>query len=100
MRGRTCRDRGLVLIAQFCFKSYGGMEALLIFSRYRLAGDPAQPPPPLDRMNEEIGRNLEWKHYHARDVLLVCDKWEYPWPATWDLGSFHEIWLEGGKKKK
>ena len=46
-----------------------------------LAGDPRQPPPPVDRI---IGRNHEWPHLHCRDVLVMPDKWEYPWFAAWD----------------
>jgi hypothetical protein len=26
----------------------------------------------------------------AHDVLIVPDKWEYPWPASWD-GAFHAV---------
>jgi hypothetical protein len=52
-----------------------------------LAGDPAQPPPPPDRMR---GRNREWKHLYNRDVVSMPDKWEYPWYAAWDL-AFHML---------
>lgn len=52
-----------------------------------LLGDPGQPPPPPERKE---GRNADWKHVFARDVLSVCDKWEYPWFATWDL-AFHMV---------
>jgi hypothetical protein len=47
-----------------------------------LDGDPAQPPPPAGRRR---GRNSEWSHLYHRDVISICDKWEYPWYATWDL---------------
>jgi hypothetical protein len=47
-----------------------------------LEGDPAQPPPPAARQR---GRNADWRHLYHRDVISVCDKWEYPWYATWDL---------------
>ena len=46
-----------------------------------LAGDPGQPPPPEERRR---GRNSEWAHLHCRDVLVMPDKWEYPWFAAWD----------------
>ncbi len=46
-----------------------------------LAGDPGQPPPPPERI---AGRNSEWPHLHCRDVLVMPDKWEYPWFAAWD----------------
>ena len=47
-----------------------------------LEGDPAQPRPPESRRR---GRNADWPHLYHRDVISVCDKWEYPWYATWDL---------------
>jgi hypothetical protein len=50
-----------------------------------LAGDPATPPPPPGR-----GRNADWQHFYASDVLSMPDKWEYPWYAAWDL-AFHMI---------
>jgi hypothetical protein len=52
-----------------------------------LDGDPAQPTPPASRLT---GRNADWRHVHARDVLSVPDKWEYPWFAAWDL-AFHVV---------
>jgi hypothetical protein len=36
------------------------------------------------------GRNHQWRHLYARDVLSMPDKWEYPWFAAWDL-AFHMI---------
>ena len=48
-----------------------------------LAGDPAQPQPPRERWQ---GRNRDWAlHFHSADILLMPDKWEYPWHASWDL---------------
>ncbi|MBD2462699.1 glucosidase [Oscillatoria sp. FACHB-1407] len=52
-----------------------------------LKGDPACPPPPPGRKQ---GRNREWVHLHNEDILSMCDKWEYPWFAAWDL-AFHTI---------
>lgn len=52
-----------------------------------LKGDPGAPPPPSERL---AGRNREWKHLFARDVLSMPDKWEYPWFAAWDL-AFHMV---------
>jgi hypothetical protein len=54
-----------------------------------LSGDPSQPPPPEERRK---GRNHEWRHLNAGDVISMPDKWEYPWFAAWDLG-FHCIAL-------
>jgi hypothetical protein len=53
--------------------------------RQWLAGDAGQPAPPSARRG---GRNHEWEHLNNRDVLLMPDKWEYPWYAAWDL-AFH-----------
>ncbi|MBX3379267.1 MAG: glucosidase [Phycisphaeraceae bacterium] len=54
-----------------------------------LQGDPAQPVPPEQRKS---GRNRDWTHLFARDVISMPDKWEFPWFASWDLG-FHCIAL-------
>ncbi len=51
------------------------------------AGDPVHPAPPQERLG---ARNADWRHLHCRDVISVCDKWEYPWFAAWDL-AFHMI---------
>ena len=48
-----------------------------------LDGDPAQPPPPPERLT---GRNAGWRHVDTADVISMPDKWEYPWFAAWDLG--------------
>jgi hypothetical protein len=50
-----------------------------------LEGDPGQPAPPQARRR---GRDAAWEHLNNGDVLLVPDKWEYPWYAAWDL-AFH-----------
>lgn len=52
-----------------------------------LSGDPDQPPPPESR---KTGRNSDWNHIFNRDVILMPDKWEYPWYAAWDL-AFHAV---------
>jgi hypothetical protein len=31
------------------------------------------------------GRNHEWRHLKNQDIILMPDKWEYPWYAAWDL---------------
>ena len=54
-----------------------------------LDGDPAQPAPPADRQG---GRNKDWRHLNSHDILVMPDKWEYPWFAAWDL-AFHCIAL-------
>lgn len=50
-----------------------------------LEGDPLQPAPPRARAG---GRNGQWRHFAAADVLSMPDTWEYPWFAAWDL-AFH-----------
>jgi hypothetical protein len=50
-----------------------------------LCGDPAQPPPPPERLH---GRNSDWTELYNSDVISMPDKWEYPWYAAWDL-AFH-----------
>lgn len=39
---------------------------------------------------KQNGRNSDWKHLKNADVILMPDKWEYPWYAAWDL-AFHCI---------
>ena len=52
-----------------------------------LSGDPnfASPPPA-----RKHGRNHDWKHFYARDILSMPDTWEYPWFAAWDT-AFHML---------
>lgn len=50
-----------------------------------LEGDPKQPEPPKERWR---GRNSDWTTLRNSDVLLMPDKWEYPWYASWD-SAFH-----------
>ena len=52
-----------------------------------LAGDPAQPAPPPERLH---GRNADWKTLDNTDIISMPDTWEYPWYAAWDL-AFHCI---------
>jgi hypothetical protein len=52
-----------------------------------LDGDPAQPSPPPARKK---GRNSEWKHLKAFNIISMPDNWEYPWFAAWDL-AFHAV---------
>ena len=54
-----------------------------------LDGDPTQPPPPEGR---RWGRNSQWTHFEARDIMSMPDPWEYPWFAAWDL-AFHTVAL-------
>jgi len=72
-------------------QSYAGLLWTKQFYHYVvkewLDGDSSQPKPPEQRKK---GRNHEWIHFFARDVISMPDKWEYPWFAAWDL-AFHMI---------
>lgn len=35
--------------------------------------------------NKMYGRNSDWKHLKNQDIIMMPDKWEYPWYAAWDL---------------
>jgi hypothetical protein len=52
-----------------------------------LDGDPKQPPPPAQRKE---GRDADWRHLDAGQIISMPDKWEFPWFASWDL-AFHTI---------
>ncbi len=54
-----------------------------------LRGDGEGPKPPASRWQ---GRNHDWDHFAANDILSMPDKWEYPWFAAWDT-AFHCIAL-------
>ena len=72
-------------------QAYAGMLWNKQYYRYLverwLEGDPTEPPPPESRKD---GRNHDWWHMSAEDVLSMPDKWEYPWFAAWDM-AFHAI---------
>ena len=82
-------DRGAV--NQVARQAYAGLLWSKQFYHYIvkewLEGDPAQPAPPASRRQ---GRNQDWPHLYARDVLSMPDTWEYPWFAAWD-SAFHMI---------
>ena len=54
-----------------------------------LEGDDPSFPPPASRFD---GRNAHWLHLHAHHLIVMPDKWEYPWFASWDC-SFHAVAL-------
>jgi hypothetical protein len=72
-------------------QAFAGMLWTKQYYRYMvhrwLVGDPAGPTPPDERLK---GRNHEWQHFSAGDVLSMPDKWEYPWFAAWDT-AFHTV---------
>jgi hypothetical protein len=67
-------------------QAYAGMLWTKQFYNYVVAdwlqGDPAGPPPPEAR---KTGRNSNWAHVYASNILSMPDAWEYPWFAAWDL---------------
>jgi len=54
--------------------------------RWRDGDKPLCPPPP----QRASIRNTHWSHLNSMRVMLVPDKWEYPWFAAWDL-AFHAV---------
>ena len=54
-----------------------------------LRGDDPGWPPPSSRWSI---RNQHWLHLNSMRIMSVCDKWEYPWFAAWDL-AFHCVSL-------
>ena len=64
-------------------QAFAGMLWSKQFYHYDVAtwldGDPAQPPPPPQRLG---GRNARWRSFDAYDVLSMPDTWEYPWFAA------------------
>lgn len=55
--------------------------------KYWLQGDNGELNATIAR---QAGRNKDWRHMFARDVLSMPDKWEYPWFASWD-SAFHMV---------
>jgi len=55
-----------------------------------LKGDPGNPVPPAERWQ---GRNSDWQHLNAEHIMIMPDKWEYPWFAAWDQ-AFQAIAVE------
>jgi Glycosyl hydrolase family 63 C-terminal domain len=52
-----------------------------------LEGDSVGLKPPQERKQ---GRNRQWGHFAAEEILSMPDTWEYPWFAAWDL-AFHAL---------
>ena len=73
-----------------CRQGYAGLLWTKQFFHYVvedwLKGGATQPP----SQARLSGRNSDWPHFFARDILSMPDKWEYPWFAAWDT-AFHMI---------
>ncbi len=50
-----------------------------------LEGDDKAAPPSPSRYQI---RNTHWVHLHCHNLIVMPDKWEYPWFASWD-SCFH-----------
>ncbi|MFD2256272.1 glucosidase [Luteolibacter algae] len=74
-----------------CRQGYAGLLWTKQFFFYSvedwLKGDKEMPEPPANRL---LGRNHDWKHFYAKNILSMPDKWEYPWFAAWDT-AFHML---------
>lgn len=75
--------------AMICRQGYAGLLWTKQFYEFIVEdwihGKSDEPNPPDSR---EHGRNHDWTHFYARDILSMPDKWEYPWFAAWDT-AFH-----------
>jgi hypothetical protein len=76
----TAEER--VIVARACATLFWSRKAYEFDLSLWLDGDDGQPRPPEARRR---GRNHDWRHFNARDVILVADTFEYPWFAAWDL---------------
>jgi hypothetical protein len=81
-------DEALVMRQAFAGMLWGKQFYYYDVGRW-LDGDPAEPPPPPQRLD---GRNSRWRNFDAFDIMSMPDKWEYPWFAAWDL-AFHCVAL-------
>jgi hypothetical protein len=65
-------------------QAIAGMIWCKQFYNYNVArwldGDQIAPP-----QERKQGRNRNWRHIEALDIISVPDSWEYPWFAAWDL---------------
>jgi hypothetical protein len=83
---RTLSDPDARLVQRQAFAGMIWSKQLFLYDvPCWLEGDSTEPPPPPQRKH---GRNHDWKHLDAADVISMPDTWEYPWFAAWDLG-FH-----------
>lgn len=74
-----------------CRQGYGSLLWSKQFFFYAvdtwLKGDKEILNPPASRLT---GRNHDWQHFYAKNILSMPDKWEYPWFAAWDT-AFHML---------
>ena len=70
-----------------CLQAYAGLLWSKQFYHYIVKDWQLrdQPDSPERLTAPRTDRNKHWDHLHARDVISMPDKWEYPWFAAWDL---------------
>ncbi|HTI97618.1 MAG TPA: glucosidase [Dongiaceae bacterium] len=77
--------------AMICRQGYAGLLWTKQFYEFIVSdwihGKSDEPAPYESRKH---GRNHDWPHLFARDILSMPDKWEYPWFAAWDT-AFHMV---------
>ena len=64
------------------------LDQAVLLLRRRRRGWTATPASRRRRPSAKRGRNREWRHFNAADIMSMPDAWEYPWFAAWDL-AFH-----------
>ncbi len=66
-------------------QAFAGMiwnKQIYLFDVHKwLTGDNTKNPPPEARWHV---RNFHWQHLNSMRILMMPDKWEYPWFAAWD----------------
>jgi hypothetical protein len=89
-RTGTCTSQDVCNVQRQAFASLLWSKQFYHYDvRTWLLGDPGQPAVP---PGHRYGRNREWTHFYTDDVLVMPDKWEYPWFAAWDH-AFHCVVL-------
>ncbi len=76
-------DQELCKIQRQAFANLLWSKQIYLFDVSKwLKGDQPNAPPPASRYSI---RNRHWQHLNSMRILLMPDKWEYPWFAAWDL---------------
>ena len=83
------RDRRRSRILRQALRRHDLVQAVLSLRRRALA---RQATSAAAGRRARHGRNRDWQHLKAADVISMPDTWEYPWFAAWDL-AFHTATL-------
>jgi hypothetical protein len=73
-----------------CRQGYAGLLWTKQFFHYGVEDWMRRDQPGKPSEDRLRGRNADWMHLYAEDILSMPDKWEYPWFAAWDT-AFHMI---------